>query len=354
MVEAHSSSIEPLRLPGHAGHAGHPRAPSVPAMLDALHIPAAILAKSGEVLAANAAWEAAWPSDHEPAPALGANYLDWCRAQVWDGVSLAGGVERVLSGRSKAWEQTCRPGQTAPPLCVRVRAIERTAPGRFLVTHEAVGCMSAEDLEDRVLAAQMEERERLASELHDSVGQNLVCLGLGLTRLRRAAEPEVEGIVGEMTQSLQQAHAEIRTLSFLLQPPWLDEPEAFERALRALVAGFSRRAGLRANVRVAGGVEGLSDPHQLALFRIVQEALVNVYRHARADLVEIELLRRSRLIILKVRDNGRGMPAPEGVAPTPGAGILGMRARLRRLGGELSIVSSQDGTTITAKLPAAT
>lgn len=352
MVEAHSSSIAPRPR---ADRPGHGRSPSVMAMLEAFHVPAAILAQSGEVLAANAAWEAA---DETAAP-VGENYLDWRRSFLSDGASLVAGIERVLGGKLKAWEGRCRIAGEVGSLCVRIRPIERTAPTCFLISHDIsrdafAGTPAVEDVEDRVLAAQMQERERLASDLHDSVGQNLVCLGLGLTRLRRAAAPESEmaSIVGDMTQSLQQAHAEIRTLSFLLQPPWSDAPGAFEGAVRDLVEGFGRRAGLQASIQVEGRTQGLCSARQLTLFRIVQEALVNVYRHAKADQVEVELLCRARRTVLKVRDNGRGMPAPEGVAPTPGVGILSMRARMRQFGGDLIIVSGEDGTTITAKLPA--
>lgn len=352
MVEAHSSSIAPRPWSDRLGH-GH--APSVMAMLEAFHVPAAILAQSGEVLAGNAAWDAAASAADETAAPVGENYLDWCQTFLSDGASLAAGGERVLTGKLKAWDRRCRMADGTGSLCVRIRAIERTAPTCFLVSHEPLAATPAEEeLEDRVLAAQIQERERLATDLHDSVGQNLVCLGLGLTRLRRAAEPESElaGIVGDMTQSLQQAHAEIRTLSFLLQPPWLDAPGAFEGAIRDLVAGFARRAGLQASVQVEGRIQGLCKARELTLFRIVQEALVNVYRHAKADQVEVELACRARRTVLKVRDNGRGMPAPEGAAPAPGVGILSMRARLRQFGGDLCIVSGPDGTTVTAKLPA--
>jgi two-component system NarL family sensor kinase len=93
---------------------------------------------------------------------------------------------------------------------------------------------------------------------------------------------------------------------------------------------------------------------ELTLFRILQEALVNIRRHAHADLVEVEMARCGRQVILKVRDNGRGMSAPEGAPQQPGVGVMGMRTRLRQFGGDLRIVSGLDGTTIVAKLPVAT
>jgi signal transduction histidine kinase len=326
----------------------------VAAIMEALHIPAAILAKSGEVLAVNAAWNAGWPGVDEVAPRPGENYLDRCRAFAGWAPSPAGGVARVLSGARKSWDQACRLSGEENALCVRIRRIEHAGFSGFLVSHETAGLFSPEDVESRVLTAQMEERERLASELHDSVGQNLTCLGLGLTRLRRAAaaQSEVASIVGDMAESLQQVHAEIRTLSFLMQPPWLDDPNAFAGAVRELVAGFGRRAGIATSVQVKGRPQRLGKALQLSLFRILQECLANICRHAKADRVEVELLCRRDATVLEVRDNGCGMRMPEGASPTAGVGILGMRARLRRFGGDLRIVSGHDGTSVTARLPA--
>jgi signal transduction histidine kinase len=329
-------------------------AASLQAMLDAFGLPVAMLDKSGVVISANLAWLTSSPEGDDAGCPVGENYLDWSQGLHDDivGVSLAKALGRVLSGSQKRYEQTFRSADGAGGVRIRLRRIDHPGPARFLLSHEVVE-PAAGDLEDRVLIAQIEERERLASDLHDSVGQNLVCLSLGLGRLRQAAgeQPEVAAIVGEMTESLQQAHAEIRTLSFLLQPPWLDEPEAFGKAIRDLVAGFARRASLRASVEVEE-LPALSRGHQLSLFRILQEALVNIHRHAHADCAEVGLLRRGKHVILTIRDDGRGIGTLDGgVAPNPGVGILSMRARLRKFGGDLRIVSGPDGTTIVAKLP---
>jgi signal transduction histidine kinase len=352
MIEAQSSTTgaQRWRLKGGDGFAPFP----LQATIDALCTPVAVLDITGEIVAANAAWRPAPGARQHARCPLGVNILEWWRSLSEEGEELARGVGSVLSGARQSYEQTCRtPG--AEEVHVAARPIRHQSPARFLVSQETSVVSAADDRDDRVLTAQIEERERLAGELHDSVGQNLVSLGLSLARLRGASAPhsELAAIVDEMGESLQQAHAEIRTLSFLLQPPWAEGSGAIEKAIRDLATGFARRAGLRADLRIEPIDGRLCRNRQMTLFRVLQEALVNVHRHARADRVEVQLAQRDGRVILTVRDNGRGMLAAEGATPNPGVGILSMRTRLQRLGGDLRIASHRDGTTLTARLPTA-
>jgi len=180
------------------------------------------------------------------------------------------------------------------------------------------------------------------------------CLNeLGIDRINIASPPDSElaAILREMSNTLHRAHEEIRTLSFLLRPPWDDTPGAFERAVRELVDGFARRAGLLARIIVSGPPSPLCKRRELALFRILQEALVNIHRHAHADVVKVVLEYRADDVSLTIRDNGRGIASPEGVPPPRGVGILGMRARVENFGGALRILSGRTGTVVTAQLP---
>jgi len=337
--------------------------PTLRSVIEVVEQPVAVLDAEGTVVATNGAWRAGFEDFDCFACDPGENYLDWCNTlrPAAAGTSLARGVKRVLRGTAPDYSQSARLAAGLEGRQVRVRIQRLGAPASglahsgsrlYLVSHEAEDALG-DDLEDRVLAAQQEERERLAAELHDSVGQNLVCLGLGLTRLRRLSgtNQEIEAVVADMTEALEQAHAEIRTLSFLLRPAWLDEPGAFIKAVRDLVAGFARRAGLEATVEVAGAPRGLCRAHELTLFRIIQEALVNVHRHAHARAIEVVLTHSGRNVLLTVRDDGQGIAAAEGLTH-PGVGLLSMQARLRRCGGELRIVSGHDGTILTANLPA--
>ena len=322
--------------------------------LDALGSPLAILADSGDVVSANAAWcDTSAENGDVICPERG-DYLAWCGTMA-DGLgeSMAEGVGRVLDGSQRSYEQTLhRPG-AVEAVRVHVRRIEHEAPPLFLVSHELVAPDEVDDVEGRVLDARAEERETLAAELHDSVGQSLVCLGLGIDRINIASPPDSElaAILREMSNTLHRAHEEIRTLSFLLRPPWDDTPGAFERAVRELVDGFARRAGLLARIIVSGPPSPLCKRRELALFRILQEALVNIHRHAHADVVKVVLEYRADDVSLTIRDNGRGIASPEGVPPPRGVGILGMRARVEYFGGDLRILSDKSGTTVRANMP---
>jgi signal transduction histidine kinase len=324
-------------------------------MLDMFREPAALLDPGGSILAVNRAWSdqgEAFP-DEAHAYGPGDHYLEACRSACADVPGIVRqGVGLVLSGRRSSYDGCCG-SEGGRAFRVRIRRIDDSS-ARFTVTHEVARReVSAEDVEARVLTAQVQERERLGADLHDCVGQTLVCIGLQVARLRRAAADggEVAAIIEEMADSVHEAHAEIRTLSFLLQPPWLEEAGGLEAALREFVEGFARRAGLQAKVELVGAPFSLPRRLELGLFRILQEALVNVHRHARAEAVGVRLARGARHLTLSVRDDGYGMAVGQGVRPSPGVGILSMRARLREFGGDLAFISGPGGTTLVAKLP---
>jgi len=138
----------------------------------------------------------------------------------------------------------------------------------------------------------------------------------------------------------------------LLHPPNL-ESDGLTRTIREFVDGFCRRTGLRAAVRISGGVDYLPFELQRSMLRIVQEAMANIQHHATASRVSLILRQRGGRLVLRVRDNGRG--APESASANGphrlGVGILGMRARLRQFGGELSIETNSRGTTLLAVVP---
>jgi PAS domain S-box-containing protein len=162
---------------------------------------------------------------------------------------------------------------------------------------------------------------------------------------------DAAALVGELSASLRQAQAEVRTLAFALQPPWIAEPDGFEGALREFVEGFTRRAGIGHQVEVVGSPLAISPAAQLALFRTVQEALVNVHRHARAKSVRVRLAWGGRAIRLSVQDDGVGI-ADTASAHHRGVGLTSVRARMRELGGDLDVTSGPGGTTLAATLPA--
>src|ERR1700740_3001184 len=142
--------------------------------------------------------------------------------------------------------------------------------------------------DDRILEAIVEERQRLASELHDSIGGTLAAVEMGLTALHcSTAEAETKDKLRNLLDGLREALAEVRTFSFALQLPWCEPGSTFERAVAMFVTGFEMRPGLKASVEAAPCCGTLDHVQELALMRMLQEALLNVHRHARASSVHV-------------------------------------------------------------------
>jgi signal transduction histidine kinase len=148
---------------------------------------------------------------------------------------------------------------------------------------------------------------------------------------------------------------EIRTTSYLLHPPLLDE-SGIASAARWFVDGFRQRSGIQAEFEVTGHFDRPACNHELVLFRVLQESLTNVHRHSRASAASIKLGSEAGRLYLEVSDNGAGIPAEQlklvrERGGGSGVGIAGMRERVRELGGELEIRSGPAGTSITVRIP---
>jgi two-component system, NarL family, sensor kinase len=211
----------------------------------------------------------------------------------------------------------------------------------------------------RLLSLQDEERRRIARELHDQTAQTLFALTMDLDRLRGllGSEPaeEAERLLAESQALGEQALREIRTLSYVLHPPLLDQA-GLACAVRWFADGFATRSGIALDLVEVQDVGRLPTEVETALFRVVQESLVNVQRHSGSATAGIGLTRDPDGVTLRVRDDGAGIPAKSATeasdefAPV-GVGIPGMRQRLRQLGGDLAVASDPRGTLVTARVP---
>jgi len=208
----------------------------------------------------------------------------------------------------------------------------------------------------RLLNLQDTERRRLARELHDVTAQNVFATSLNLSRLERSQlDPaEQRRLLAESRQLCDQALQEIRTLSYLLHPPVLDQA-GLVGALKWYVEGFARRSGIEVDISSIKDVGRLDTDVETALFRVVQESLTNTSRHSGSSTAVIKLERQGDQVILQITDHGRGMSKlassdTEGAASL-GVGIPGMRQRLRQFGGILQIASNDRGTVVTASVP---
>ncbi len=210
-------------------------------------------------------------------------------------------------------------------------------------------------LSSRLLQIQDDERRRIARELHDSAGQVITVLGMNLTRIAQGAgrNAKVGEAIQESRELVQQLSREIRTLSYLLHPPMLDET-GLSQPIRWYIKGLADRTGLIINLDISDDFGRLQDDVEVAIFRIVQEALTNIHRHSGGKSATIRLAHNSSTISLEIQDDGRGINKEilAGIqSQRSGVGITGMRERVRYLGGNLKIQSDSNGTKISVTLP---
>jgi PAS domain S-box-containing protein len=216
---------------------------------------------------------------------------------------------------------------------------------------------SLRHLSARLLQAQDEERRRIARELHDSAGQLLAALSMTLTplelELRASQQSGADAVVSSM-KLVDELSRELRTISHLLHPPMLDEA-GLEFALRWYVEGFAERSEIDVEFDFPENLGRLPRDVETTIFRLIQESLTNIHRHAESPTATIRLWRENRHINVEVRDHGKGMPteAKKGAIRTSrtGVGIQGMRERVRELGGLLDIQSDKNGTIVLARVP---
>lgn len=211
------------------------------------------------------------------------------------------------------------------------------------------------ELSARLLESQDAERRHIARELHDSAGQTLAALSMSLADISHGVNnpAELTRAVNNTEHLVQHLTREIRTTSYLLHPPGLDE-SGVSSALHWYVQGLKERSGLDVSLTIPEKFERLPSEMELVIFRVVQEALTNVHRHSASKTASIIVSRDTDRIVVEVEDKGRGI-SPDTLskiqAQGSGVGVSGMRERVRHFGGELFVKSNGTGTTVTATLP---
>lgn len=211
-------------------------------------------------------------------------------------------------------------------------------------------------LSGRLMFAQDQERRRIARDLHDSAGQNLAVLSMHLTRIEEDATHDPSKLsqnIKDAQNLIQNLTEEIRTTSYLLHPPMLDDI-GLSSALRWYIDGLTERSNLTIELSVPSDLERLAPDVELAIFRLVQECLTNIHRHSGSKTAAIRIARGDGKIIAEVQDHGTGI-SPERLSEIEskgfGVGIRGMRERVHQSHGELTIRSNALGTKITATFP---
>jgi signal transduction histidine kinase len=211
---------------------------------------------------------------------------------------------------------------------------------------------SLRQLSVSLLKAQDEEQRRIGRELHDSVGQCLAMLKMELDSLKfsgsRGGDPTTEEQLAECTTLTEQSIREIRTMSYLMHPPLLEEL-GLNTAIPMYVEGFSKRSGIQITLDIPPGFGRLPADLERAMFRVLQESLTNVHRHSGSRTARVALAVKGDGVTLEVADQGHGIPAEK--VGKPGVGLQGMRERIREFGGKLEMDSGPRGTTVRVSVP---
>jgi PAS domain S-box-containing protein len=207
-------------------------------------------------------------------------------------------------------------------------------------------------LSNRLMTMQDDERRRIARELHDGLGQEMVALKMLLNGIAQSPM-SLQEYIGDATGVIDRATQQIRTLSYLLHPPLLDEVGLLS-ALRWYLEGLTQRSGIETKLEVSpSDFPRLSLELETAMFRIIQEALTNVFRHSGACQAWISLTQREGKVIVQVRDDGKGVADAivELRSGSSGVGIRGMSERAKELGGEMLLARAHPGTIVEVTIP---
>ena len=211
-------------------------------------------------------------------------------------------------------------------------------------------------LSRQVLSAQEEERKKISRELHDVVAQTLTSINVRLANLKKEAMSNTKGLDRNIarTQRLVERSVDIvHRFARELRPTVLDDLGLIP-ALHTFMKGFRRQTGIRVSLSAFAAVEKMNGDKRTALYRLAQEALTNVARHAHASQAEVKIQKLEGTICMKIKDNGKGFPVKRVLLAKKGErlGLLGMRERLEMVGGILTVTSAPGkGTTILAQIP---
>jgi PAS domain S-box-containing protein len=256
------------------------------------------------------------------------------------------GPDSQLSGFAKVTQDLTERRQAEE----RVQALNRELRQRVSQLDESqrvieLRTLELQKLSTRLLHIQDEERRRIARELHDDLGQQLTALKITLPQISQNKEP---------SRMIDTAIASVRSLSYLLHPPLLDET-GLRSALDWYVEGLAKRSNIKISLAIRPHVfPRLATDIETTIFRVVQESLTNVFRHASTESAKVEIDKQAESVIVRVRDYGKGLPQEingRTSSSSLGVGIAGMRERVRQFGGELTALRAEPGTLIEAKIP---
>lgn len=333
-------------------------------LIDDLPEEIALLDQDCTMVAVNRSWRAVCEQSGNMDALPGCNYRDVCTRKAAEGYAPAAlalpAFDEIASGERDFWQMTYNGGIRWNSRDYQF-TIHRIGAGpeslimvtRFDLTELLELRRLKSDFSTSLVHGQTVERQRVARELHDSTSQLLASVGLLLGRLRlQSPNSEALSLIEELQELLTEAQQEIRLISYLAYPPAV-EKMGLADAIKALVDGFSRRTGIEASFDVQGEGFPQSTAEEAALYRIGQEALSNVHRHARASRMQLLLCFRRCATHLIIADDGVGISREILARPErAGVGLASMRSRAAEIDGRLTIRTLSPGTAIVASLKA--
>ena len=331
-------------------------------VIDGLVEQVALVSCEGTILAVNACWRQQVERQARTGLHISRDYIAFLQGLIEDGDK---GVEPILqafrdisTGSQRTYRRLYKGSGAFDGYDFNIIVAPLTIHGTrhvLVSVHDVTELVGLKRQRRRVggqlLRAQEDERRRMARELHDSTSQTLVALRYDLSRLGRGnVGPETVAIIDECKEMLQEIQREIRTFSFVAHPPSLTGI-SLANALQNLVSGFADRTGLDIEVEVSDPGEA-SASVEAAIYRLSQEALANIYRHAAATHAKVRLVGKKSCLHLIIGDDGVGFHVVDVASrKSLGVGVMGMQERVRQLGGRMSIQRAAQGTVLTVSLP---
>ncbi len=211
-------------------------------------------------------------------------------------------------------------------------------------------------LSRQILVAQEEERKEISRELHDVIAQTLTSINLRLARLKKEAALNTEGLDRNIAQAQRLVEKSVNIVHQFareLRPAALDDLGLIP-ALHSFMKNFTTRTGVRTQLTAFAGVEQVDTARRTVLFRVAQEALTNVARHAQASRVEVSIQKLPHRIRMSIKDDGKSFDVERALHANGGKrlGLLGMRERLEMVGGSFDVESAPgQGSTVIAQIP---
>jgi signal transduction histidine kinase len=344
-------------------------------VLDTLPVGVAVVNLAGDVILSNPASRRIWGDTILSGPERYARSKGWWHAtgkpvepREWASVRALSNGDSVVDdlvdieafdGVRKVIHNSAVPLRDADEQITGAVIINEDVSARVTAEQELQDSLTQRrTLTARLMHAQDDERRRIAQLLHETTAQDLAALKMHLARLARTDAGLSEAEQAALSESIDLADRSmsgIRTLSYVLHPPFLDESGLLS-AIRWFAKGFADRSGIAVDLDLPQTFERLPQEVEMALFRVVQEGLINIHRHAASSTARIRLNADRDRVTLEIEDRGRGIPSDrltllKSGAAAPGIGIAGMRERLEQLAGTLDVDSSERGSTIKATLP---